>query len=174
MKSRNFIYSIIAIAAGIATLWSVALYLAPSKEEPAESVSANLAAKASTNVPADCTSVSTDANVSGAALDTEADRPGDPRIAALKAEAQKAADDGNFAQSDVLLSEVKTRQTQAFDELAVNRADASARCAKIALIQLKYADAAKHFAQAAAMLPPGEEHDRTRLSYLHQEASGLY
>jgi tetratricopeptide (TPR) repeat protein len=44
---------------------------------------------------------------------------------------------------------------------------------KISLIQSKYVDAAKDFAQAAAVLPLGEEHDRTRLSYLDQEATAL-
>jgi hypothetical protein len=43
----------------------------------------------------------------------------------------------------------------------VERANTRARCAKIKLIQLKYVDAAKHFAQAAGVLPPGEEYDGT-------------
>ena len=36
MKSRNFIYLIAAIAVGVATLWSVVLYLSPSQKEPAD------------------------------------------------------------------------------------------------------------------------------------------
>ncbi len=176
MKSRNFIYFIIAVAVGVATVWGAVLYLSPSKKEPADRVSANLADKVSANVREGCGGVSTGANASGAALDLrrEADLPSDPRVVALKAEAQMAIDEGNLAQADILLSEVKTRQTQAFDTLAVNRADTSARCGKIALLQSQFADAAKHFAQAAAMLPPGEEHDRARLGYLHQEASALH
>src|SRR5262249_10470401 len=44
---------------------------------------------------------------------------------------------------------------------------------KIALLQSQYLAAAKHFAEAAALLPPGEEYDRARLLYLDQEASAL-
>src|SRR5258708_1414611 len=144
MKRRSFVYFVIAIVVGAATLWSAALYLSPSQKEPADRVSANLADKASANVPPGCSGDSIGASASGAALDilSEADLPTDPGVAALKAEAQ-------------------------------NRADTSARCAKIALLESQYADAAKHFAQAAAALPPGEEYDRARLLYLDQEASAL-
>jgi tetratricopeptide (TPR) repeat protein len=56
----------------------------------------------------------------------------------------------------------------------LNKADTLARCAKITLTQLKFTDAAKLFAQAAAALPPGEHHDRARLVYLDQQASALF
>jgi outer membrane PBP1 activator LpoA protein len=64
--------------------------------------------------------------------------PGDdPRIAALKADVQKAIDAGELAKADALLADVETEQRRALDRLAVNAADTSAQRGEIALTQLR-------------------------------------
>jgi hypothetical protein len=78
-------------------------------------------------------------------------RPGDDaKIAALKAEAQKAIDAGELAKADTLLAEVEAEQRRMLGRLAVNAADTSARRGDIALARLRYSEAANHFANAAA------------------------
>jgi hypothetical protein len=74
-------------------------------------------------------------------------QPGDDaKIAALKAEAQKAIDAGDLAKADALPAEVETEQRRMLDRLAVNAAETSARRGDIALTRLRYGDAARHFA----------------------------
>jgi hypothetical protein len=52
----------------------------------------------------------------------------DPKIAALKADAQKAIDAGELAKADALLAAVETEQKHGLDRLAVSAAwTASAR-----------------------------------------------
>ncbi len=81
---------------------------------------------------------------------TASAQPGDdPKIAALKTDAQKAIEAGELAKADALLAEVETEQRRALDRLAVNAAETSARRGEIALTRLRYAEAAKHFANAA-------------------------
>src|SRR5215467_14023238 len=73
-------------------------------------------------------------------------QPGDdPKIAALKTDAQKAIEAGQLAEADALLADVETEQRRALDRLAVNAADTSARRGEIALARLRYAEAAMHF-----------------------------
>src|SRR5262245_2797417 len=81
-------------------------------------------------------------------------RPGDaPNIAALKADAQKAIEAGELAKADALLADVETEQRRAHDRFPMNEAETSARRGDIALTRLRYAEAAKHFANAAAVFP---------------------
>jgi len=102
-------------------------------------------------------------------------QPGDdPKITALKADAQKAIDAGELAKADALLAEVETEQRRALDRLAVNASDTTARRGEIALTRLRYNEAAKHFANAAAVFPPGSAHEDKRIGYLTREASALY
>jgi tetratricopeptide (TPR) repeat protein len=106
---------------------------------------------------------------------TASAQPGDdPKIAALKADAQKAIEVGELAKADGLLAEVETEQRQALDRLAVNAAETSARRGDIALTRLRYREAATHFANAAAVFPPKSAHEDKRISYLQKEASALY
>src|SRR5262249_22260725 len=101
-------------------------------------------------------------------------QPGDtPNIAALKADAQKAIEAGELAKADALLADVETEQRRAHDRFAMNEAETSARRGDIALTRLRYAEAAKHFANAAAVFPPSSVHEDKRLSYLQKEASAL-
>src|SRR5215831_2340754 len=107
--------------------------------------------------------------------ETAAAQPSDdPKIAALKADAQKAIDAGELAKADALLADVETEQRRALDRLAVNVAETSARRGEIALTRLRYAEAATHFANAAAVFPPNSAHEDKRINYLEREASVLY
>jgi tetratricopeptide (TPR) repeat protein len=101
--------------------------------------------------------------------------PGDsPNVISLKAEAQKAIEAGELAKADALLADVETEQRHALDRLATNAADTVARRGEIALTRLRYAEAAAHFANAAALFAPGSAHEDKRISYLQKEASALY
>jgi hypothetical protein len=102
---------------------------------------------------------------------TAAAQPGDdPKIAALKIDAQKAIEAGELVKADALLAEVETEQRRALDRLAVNAAETSAQRGEIALTRLGYAEAAKHFANAAAVFPPQSDHDVKRMGYLARVA----
>jgi tetratricopeptide (TPR) repeat protein len=107
--------------------------------------------------------------------ETASAQPGDdPKIVALKADAQKAIDAGELAKADALLADVETEQRRAHDRFAMNEAETSARRGDIALTRLRYAEAAKHFANAAAVFPPNSAYEERRISYLEREARALY
>jgi tetratricopeptide (TPR) repeat protein len=102
-------------------------------------------------------------------------QPGDsPTIISLKAEAQKAVEAGELAKADALLADVETEQRRALDRLAVNAAETSARRGDIALTRLRYAEAAAHFANAAAVVAAESAHEDNRIGYLTREARALY
>jgi tetratricopeptide (TPR) repeat protein len=102
-------------------------------------------------------------------------QPGDdPKIAALKTDAQKAIEAGELAKADALLADVETEQRRALDRLAVSAAETSAQRGEIALARLRYAEAASHFANAAAVFPPNSAHEDERISYLKKEVDALY
>jgi tetratricopeptide (TPR) repeat protein len=106
---------------------------------------------------------------------TASAQPGDdPKITALKTDAQKAIEIGELAKADALLADVETEQRRALDRLAVNAAETSAQRGEIALTRLRYAEAAKHFANAAAVFPPNSAHEDKRISHLTNEANALY
>jgi tetratricopeptide (TPR) repeat protein len=106
---------------------------------------------------------------------TASAQPGDdPKIAALKADAQKAIEVGELAKADELLADVETEQRRALDRLALNAAETSARRGEIALARLRYAEAAKHFANAAGVFPANSAYEKKRIDYLQKEASALY
>jgi tetratricopeptide (TPR) repeat protein len=107
--------------------------------------------------------------------ETASAQPGDdPKIAALKSNAQKAIEAGELAKADALLADVETIQRSTLDRLAVNAAETSARRGEIALTRLRYAEAAKHFANAAAVFSPNSAYEDKRISYLQKEASAFY
>ena len=92
----------------------------------------------------------------------------DAKIAGLKAEAQKAIDAGDLAKADALLAEVESEQRRMLDRLAVNAADTSARRGDIALARLRYSEAARHFANAAAVLHAESTYQDQRIGYLEK------
>jgi tetratricopeptide (TPR) repeat protein len=97
-----------------------------------------------------------------------------PKLAALKADAQKAIEAGELAKADALLADVEMEQRRGLDRIAVNAAETSARRGEIALTQLRYREAGKHFSNAAAAVPPDKAYEPERISYLQREASALY
>jgi tetratricopeptide (TPR) repeat protein len=100
-------------------------------------------------------------------------QPGDDaNITALKAEAQKAIQDGELAKADEILAAIEKIQTEALDRLALNAAQTTAQRGDVALTRLRYPDAAQRFAEAAAKVPQG--HDDERWKYLNAEADALY
>src|SRR5262249_51557926 len=103
----------------------------------------------------------------------KATAPGQPsddhRIVALKTDVQNAIEAGELAKADALLAEAQSEQTRGLDRLAA--ADTFPRRGEIALTRLRYAEAATHFANAAAVLPPHSSH---RINYLQKEASALF
>src|SRR5215475_8553537 len=111
-----------------------------------------------------------------------ADQAGDdPRITALKAEAKNAVESGELERADSLLAEVATEQARALteqaralDRLAVNAAETHVQRGDIALTRLRYAEAAGHFAAAAAVFPPDGVQAEKRIEYLEREADALY
>src|SRR6266699_4181910 len=106
---------------------------------------------------------------------TASAQPGDdPKIAALKTDAQKAIEAGQLAEADALLANVEMEERHGLDRLTFNAAETSARRGDLALTRLRYGEAAKHFANAAALFPPKSAHQDKRISYLQKEASALY
>src|SRR5260221_14608748 len=75
---------------------------------------------------------------------TASAQPGDdPKIAALKTNAQKAIEVGELSKADALLADVETEQKRGLDRLALNGAETAAQRGEIALTRLRYAEAAK-------------------------------
>src|SRR5262249_42824046 len=105
--------------------------------------------------------------------ETASAQPGDsPRIVSLRAEAQKAVEAGELAKASELLADVVAEQTRRLDRLAVNAADTYARLGGIALTRLRYAEAATHFANAAAVFPPNSAHEDKRIWAMPCKPSG--
>ena len=73
-----------------------------------------------------------------------------------------------------LLANIEAEQRRSLDRLAVNAAATLAQRGEIALTRLRYAEAAKHFADAAAVFPPGSAHETERMRYLDREAQAHY
>src|SRR5436190_16749122 len=103
---------------------------------------------------------------------TASAQPGDdPKTAALKSSAQRAIEAGELAKADALLADVETEQRQTLDRIALNAAETAAQRGEIALTRLRYAEAAKHFANAAAVLSASSPHEDKRRDYLAREAT---
>ena len=99
-------------------------------------------------------------------------QPGDDaKVSALKAEAQKAIQDGQLGKADEILTAIEKAQTEALDRLALNAAQTTAQRGDVALGRLRYVDAAPRFAEAAAKVPP--ENRDLRWKYLNAEANAL-
>ena len=100
-------------------------------------------------------------------------QPGDDsKITALKAEAQKAIQDGQLGKADDLLAAIEKIQTEALDRLALNAAQTTAQRGNLALTRLRYPEAARRFAEAATKVPQGHEDERWK--YLNAEATAFY
>jgi tetratricopeptide (TPR) repeat protein len=90
----------------------------------------------------------------------------------LKAEAQKAIKDGELEKAKEILAEVEKIQDEALERPLLNAAQTAAQRGDLALAQLRYPEAARHFARAAAKVPQGHEDERWK--HLNEEAHALY
>jgi hypothetical protein len=80
----------------------------------------------------------------------------------------------NHAKADNLLADVELEQGRALDRLAANQEDTAAPRGDIAMTRLRYGEAAKHYADAAAVLASASTGEQKRLDYLNKEAKALY
>src|SRR5262249_19511037 len=98
----------------------------------------------------------------------------DPKIAALKTDAQKAIEAGQLAEADALLAGVEVEQRLGLERLALNAAETSARRRELALTPVRFGETGKHFANAAALVPARHADEDKRITYLQKEAGALY
>lgn len=105
-----------------------------------------------------------------------ADPDDGPAIIALKLDVQKAIDAGELATVDALLEDIALKQRDIIERSAINLADTLSQRGEVALIRLRYGEAAEHFASAAAVLPSppaGIDYCSKRFRYLAAEANAL-
>ena len=106
-------------------------------------------------------------------LEQSAPGPNDgPEVAKLKSTAKVAVKAGQLDRADELLQQVEKLQETAIASERLECANTSAQRGQLAMSQLRYRDAAQHFANAARRVP--EERGDIRLRYLDQEAEALY
>jgi tetratricopeptide (TPR) repeat protein len=98
----------------------------------------------------------------------------DPKIAALNTNVGKAVESGQIVEADALLANVEMEQRRRLERLAVDAAETSARRGDLALARLRYGEAARYFANAAALFPSNGGDGDKRISYLQKEAGALY
>jgi hypothetical protein len=101
--------------------------------------------------------------------------PDDPHAAELSHSAKESLDNGRLTEADRLLDQAKEAELAAFrqardlkekaqeaeDRHALNAAKLLAGRGNIALTQLRYSDAAKHFKQPATLVVPGHPDEMT-------------
>ena len=107
------------------------------------------------------------------ALARAAPNPNDPpEIAKVKDAVKAALEAGQLDRADELLAQLEKLEDAAMASRQLERAGTSAQRGQLAMTQLRYRDAARHFADAARHVPA----DRTDvgLGYLDQEAEALY
>ena len=96
----------------------------------------------------------------------------EPQIAKIKNAATEAVQSGQLGRADELLKQLQELPGAALETRQLEGAGTSAQRGQLALTQLRYPDAARHFADAARRVPPGR--DDVRLQYLDSEAEALY
>jgi tetratricopeptide (TPR) repeat protein len=82
--------------------------------------------------------------------------------------------DGCLDQVDQLLAQIEISQGQKLSVIAGDAADTISRRGEIALIRLRYLEAADYFAKAAALLLIEKSHPEQRISYLEREAHATF
>ena len=107
------------------------------------------------------------------ALARAAPNPNDPpEIAKVRDAVKTALEAGQFDRADQLLAQLEKLEDAALASRQLERAGTSAQRGQVAMLQLRYRDAARHFAEAAKHVP--EARPEIRLDYLDQEADALY
>jgi hypothetical protein len=99
-------------------------------------------------------------------------QPGDtPAIVSLKAKSEDAIKSGRLSEAEAILAQIDAEQGKQEILLRENRARTAEARGTVAMQRIRYLDAAKHFAAAAALSISSED---KRLGYLTQEADALY
>jgi len=93
-----------------------------------------------------------------------------PKTTALRIEARRAVEEGELGKADALLANIQIEQSPAL----IAAAETSAQRGEIAMARLRYDEAAKHFANAATLIPLNSAHEDKRIAYLELEANALY
>ena len=102
-----------------------------------------------------------------------APRGADPELDGLRDQAASALEDGRLAEADELLAELEAHEEELeLEEQALAAAATKAQRGDVALIQLRYLDAADYFHSAAQKVPRSAE--QVHLGYLDQAADALY
>jgi tetratricopeptide (TPR) repeat protein len=100
--------------------------------------------------------------------------PGDdPEVARLKADLHIALAKPDLKRADMLLAAVQAAQDRDIENRALQAAATCAQRGELARTQLRYYEAAAHFAAAAAARAPTSA-ETERISYLDQQAVTLY
>ena len=108
-------------------------------------------------------------------------KDGEPaKVAALKADVQRAIEAGELAKADALLEEIGGQlalRSHTADGVAVqvvSEAEIVVQRGEIALTQLRYIEAVRYFGNAAGLIPSVSAYDETRIEYLRKEAGALF
>ena len=102
-----------------------------------------------------------------------ASRGADPELDRLRDQAAAALEDGRLAEADELLAELEAHEEELeLEDQALAAAATKAQRGDVALIQLRYLDAAEYFRSAAQKVPRSAE--QVHLGYLDQAADALY
>jgi tetratricopeptide (TPR) repeat protein len=95
-----------------------------------------------------------------------------PEIAKVKDAIKTALEAGQLGSAKHLLEQLGKLQDAAIVSGQLERAGTSAQRGRLEMSQLRYQDAAQHFAEAASRVPT--ERADVRLSYLREQAAALY
>ena len=93
-----------------------------------------------------------------------------PETATLRARLRLALEQADLDRADALLADILALEERDIDRRAVQAAATSAQRAELAMTRLRYPDAARHYAAAAARLPLADETARIEYLFLHAEA----
>jgi tetratricopeptide (TPR) repeat protein len=97
-----------------------------------------------------------------------------PKIVGLKNDVRASIEAGDLASADELLVQIEAEQRRSLQRQTAAYAETLAKRGEVALVRLRYREAAGHFANAAAVLPQTDVYLDARFNYLRQEANALY
>jgi len=95
------------------------------------------------------------------------------RINDLRLDADRALNAGDLDSADSLLARAEIEQNEELDRREIDQAETTARRGDIAMIRLRYDEAAMHYSNAAELTPIRIGPEKKR-NYLHQQAQALY
>ena len=102
----------------------------------------------------------------------ESSEDDDPEIAQLKQRAFYLIHNGELGKADEVLDAVIVLEDASLDNLALEAAKTRAQKAEVAMLRLRYLDAAKSYGAAAKRVPEGYLY--ARMYYLYEQADALF